>query len=108
MGEHTTTSPPRTRSGVFPARPDQVREARKLISAALEGCPVADDAILCISEFTDNETERSVRPDWLSASSASMPHLAAVDRYDCTIANSAMPSRVRQQSPELRCCTLID
>jgi hypothetical protein len=51
MGEHTTTSPPRTRSGVFPARPDQVREARKLISAAVEGCPAAGDAILCISEL---------------------------------------------------------
>ena len=33
-------------------------------------------------------------------------HLAALDRYDCTIANSARPSRVRQQPPELRCCTL--
>jgi anti-sigma regulatory factor (Ser/Thr protein kinase) len=54
MGEHTTTSPPRTRSGVFPARPDQVREARKLISAALEGCPAAGDAILCISELAAN------------------------------------------------------
>ena len=54
MGEHATTSPPRTRSRVFPARPDQVREARKLISAALEGCPAADDAILCISELAAN------------------------------------------------------
>jgi anti-sigma regulatory factor (Ser/Thr protein kinase) len=54
MGEHITTSPPRTRSGVFPARPEQVREARKLISAALEGCPAADDAILCISELAAN------------------------------------------------------
>ena len=35
-----------------------------------------------------------------------MPHLAAVDRYDCAIANSARPSRVRQQPPELCCCTL--
>jgi serine/threonine-protein kinase RsbW len=49
-----TTSPPHTRSGVFPARPDQVREARKLISAALEGCPAADDAILCLSEMATN------------------------------------------------------
>jgi len=39
---------------VFPARPDQVREARKLIRAALEGCPAADDAILCISELAAN------------------------------------------------------
>jgi serine/threonine-protein kinase RsbW len=54
MCEHATTSPPRTRSRVFPARPDQVREARKLIRAALEGCPAADDAILCISELASN------------------------------------------------------
>jgi serine/threonine-protein kinase RsbW len=54
MREHATTSPPRTRSRVFPARPDQVREARKLISAALEDCPAADDAILCISELAAN------------------------------------------------------
>jgi len=39
---------------VFAARPDQVREARKFLSAALEGCPVADDAILCISELAAN------------------------------------------------------
>jgi hypothetical protein len=54
MCEHATTSPPRTRSRVFPARPDQVREARKLISAALDGCPAADDAILCVSELAAN------------------------------------------------------
>jgi anti-sigma regulatory factor (Ser/Thr protein kinase) len=54
MCEHATTTSPRTRSRVFPARPDQVREARKLISAALDGCPAADDAILCLSELAAN------------------------------------------------------
>ncbi len=54
MCEHTTTSLPRTRSGVFPARPDQVREARKLIRAVLDGCPAADDAVLCVSELAAN------------------------------------------------------
>jgi len=47
-------APPRMGDQVFPARPDQVREARKFLRAALEGCPVADDAILCISELAAN------------------------------------------------------
>ncbi len=40
------------------------------------------------------------------ASSLLMPHFAAVDRYDWMRANSASPSRVRQQPPEPRCWTL--
>jgi hypothetical protein len=48
------TAPPRKHHQVFPARPDQVRQARKLIRAALEGCPVADDAVLCVSELAAN------------------------------------------------------
>src|ERR1019366_4883545 len=43
---------------------------------------------------------------WVRASSWSMPHLAAVDRYEWTTAKSASPSRVRQQPPEVRICTL--
>lgn len=41
-------------SRVFQARADQVREAREFLRAALEGCPAADDAILCISELASN------------------------------------------------------
>jgi serine/threonine-protein kinase RsbW len=41
-------------SRVFQARADQVREAREFLRAALEGCPAADDAILCISELATN------------------------------------------------------
>jgi hypothetical protein len=46
--------PPRAFTRSFPARPDQVREARKFLRAALEGCPAADDAVLCISELAAN------------------------------------------------------
>jgi hypothetical protein len=41
-------------SRVFQARADQVREAREFLRAALEGCPAAGDAILCISELATN------------------------------------------------------
>ena len=34
----------------FPARPDQVGQARKFLALALNGCPVADDAVLCLSD----------------------------------------------------------
>lgn len=53
--EHADVSaPPRTRTRVFPARPEQVREARKFLRAALQGCPAADDAILYLSELATN------------------------------------------------------
>jgi hypothetical protein len=45
---------PLTWSRVFPARPDQVREARAFLRAALEGFPAVDDAVLCVSELTTN------------------------------------------------------
>ncbi len=45
---------PRTGDRVFRARPDQIREARKFISAVLVGAPVTDDALLCVSELASN------------------------------------------------------
>ena len=39
---------------VFPGRDDQVPEARRFIKKALDGCPVVDDAILCVSELATN------------------------------------------------------
>lgn len=50
----TTTAPPLACSRAFPALPDQVCEARQFLRAALEGCPAADDAILCASELAAN------------------------------------------------------
>jgi anti-sigma regulatory factor (Ser/Thr protein kinase) len=49
--------PSQTRT--FPARPDQVREARKFLRAALDGCPAADDAVLCLSELATNSVLHS-------------------------------------------------
>jgi anti-sigma regulatory factor (Ser/Thr protein kinase) len=43
----------------FPARPEQVGQARKLLARALEGCPIADDAVLCLSELASNSVLHS-------------------------------------------------
>ena len=48
------TAPPQTFMHSFPALPAHVREARQFLRAALEGCPVADDTILCASELASN------------------------------------------------------
>ena len=58
----TNTARPPTaaqRDQVFPARPDQVREARRFLAAVLNGCPAADDAILCLSELVANSVLHS-------------------------------------------------
>ena len=39
---------------VFPGRPDQVAQARRFVARVLDGCPVADDALLCASELASN------------------------------------------------------
>jgi serine/threonine-protein kinase RsbW len=44
----------RPKRRMFPGRPDQVRQARRFVARALDGCPVADDAILCTSELAVN------------------------------------------------------
>ena len=41
-------------SRVFPASPPQIREARRFLAAILDGCPAADDALLCLSELATN------------------------------------------------------
>jgi anti-sigma regulatory factor (Ser/Thr protein kinase) len=46
--------PPLACSRAFPATAPQVREARRFLAGVLEGCPAADDAILCISELAAN------------------------------------------------------
>lgn len=46
-------------SRAFPGTPAQVREARNFLSTILAGQPVADDAVLCLSELVSNATLHS-------------------------------------------------
>ncbi len=50
---------PRTHHQVFPGRAEQVREARRFLARLLAGWPVADDAILCLSELAGNSVVHS-------------------------------------------------
>jgi len=55
---------PATQAGVtwthvFPARADQVRHARKLLALALDGCPMAEEIVLCLSELASNSVLHS-------------------------------------------------
>jgi serine/threonine-protein kinase RsbW len=43
----------------FPARPEQVGQARKFLAAALGACPAADDAVLVASELAGNSVLHS-------------------------------------------------
>jgi serine/threonine-protein kinase RsbW len=55
---------PRTWRRVFPATPDQAREARRFLAALLANHPVAEDAVMCLSELAANAIQhsRSARP----------------------------------------------
>lgn len=55
----TTTAPPLAWSRAFRAAPANVREARRFLAEILENCPVADDAILCLSELVTNAVVHS-------------------------------------------------
>jgi len=44
----------RAKRRVFPGRSDQVAHARHFVERALDGCPVADEAVLCVSELATN------------------------------------------------------
>jgi anti-sigma regulatory factor (Ser/Thr protein kinase) len=39
---------------VFPGRAEQVARARRFVGRALDGCPVADQAMVCVSELASN------------------------------------------------------
>jgi serine/threonine-protein kinase RsbW len=44
---------------VFPARAEQVGAARRFVARLLAGTPVADDAVLCVSELAGNSVSHS-------------------------------------------------
>lgn len=54
-----TAAPRRSCTGSFPGRREHVRQARALITAFLDGCPIADDAILLLSELAANAVAHS-------------------------------------------------
>jgi anti-sigma regulatory factor (Ser/Thr protein kinase)/DNA-binding XRE family transcriptional regulator len=41
-------------SRTFPATAQQIGEARRFLATLVEGCPAADDALLCLSELATN------------------------------------------------------
>lgn len=51
--------PGRARRWVFPGTADQVRRARSAVAAALDGYPLAGDAVLCVSELATNAVRHS-------------------------------------------------
>ena len=51
--------PSRIWDRTFPGRPDQIRHARQCLAEMLDGCPVADDAVLCLSELASNSVIHS-------------------------------------------------
>jgi anti-sigma regulatory factor (Ser/Thr protein kinase)/DNA-binding XRE family transcriptional regulator len=56
--------PGRSCSGTFPARADQLREARAFLRRMLTGCPLADELLLICSELATNAVQHtdSARP----------------------------------------------
>jgi anti-sigma regulatory factor (Ser/Thr protein kinase) len=55
---NTTTAPPAW-SRTFPATPAQARAARGFLAGLLDGHPVTDDAVLCLSELVANAAVHS-------------------------------------------------
>lgn len=60
QGARLVASP---RRRVFPGRPDQVAQARRFVARALEACPAADDAVLCVSDLA---SRRRMLLAWVS------------------------------------------
>ena len=50
---------PRTFTRSFPATADQVRDARRFLAQALGDCPLAGDALACLSELAANSVLHS-------------------------------------------------
>ena len=59
LGSTALPAGPDTHQQVFPARPEQVSVARRFVAGILAGTPVADDAVLCVSELAGNSVSHS-------------------------------------------------
>ena len=53
-GRMTTATVVRPRRRIFPGSYEQVRQVRLFVARVLEGCPVADEAVLLSSELATN------------------------------------------------------
>src|ERR1022692_716336 len=53
------SAPSRTFSRAYPASASQIRVVRADLRALLDGCPIADDAVLCASELATNSALHS-------------------------------------------------
>src|SRR4249919_849663 len=49
-----TSVGPRASASTYPGGPEQVHKVRADVRRLLDGCPVADDVILCVSELATN------------------------------------------------------
>jgi serine/threonine-protein kinase RsbW len=49
----------RSRTRLFPGRPENVADVRSYLADLLDGCPAAEDAILCGSELAANAATHS-------------------------------------------------
>jgi len=58
-GEPSGTGTPRIFIRSYPGRLDQVRCARVFLRGILDGCPAADDAVLCLGEIAGNAVQHS-------------------------------------------------
>lgn len=50
---------PRASASTYPGGPEHVRQVRADMRRLLDGCPVADDVILCVSELATNAAVHS-------------------------------------------------
>lgn len=55
----TVIAPERVWARSFPATADQIREARRFLATILGGRPLADEALLCLSELVTNSLQHS-------------------------------------------------
>jgi anti-sigma regulatory factor (Ser/Thr protein kinase) len=53
-GSSRTTPPVQVWCREFAALPEEVGQARRFLSKALDGCPVIDETVLCLSELASN------------------------------------------------------